>query len=79
MVAAHAHPGLVAVTAGPADGLGRRVFSSGLLIAPQLVLTSRHGVACDAAHSVLVWEFSWSPARAEAFGRASRCRVRLLG
>ena len=42
---AHLHPGLVAVTAGPVDAEGRREFSSGRLIAPALVLTSRHGVA----------------------------------
>ncbi|WP_406301588.1 tetratricopeptide repeat protein [Streptomyces sp. NBC_00885] len=42
---AHVHPGLVAVTAGPLDSEGRREFSSGRLIAPSLVLTSRHGVA----------------------------------
>jgi hypothetical protein len=43
----HAHPGLVAVTAGPPDSGGRREFSSGLLIAPALVLTSRHGVVFE--------------------------------
>jgi len=45
MATAHAHQGLVALAAGPADGLGRRPFSSGLLVAPRLVLTCRHGVA----------------------------------
>ncbi|MGW1893647.1 tetratricopeptide repeat protein [Streptomyces sp. NPDC002004] len=40
----HLHPGLVAVTAGPVDSAGRREFSSGRLITPTLVLTSRHGV-----------------------------------
>jgi hypothetical protein len=43
--AVHAHPGLVAVRAGLPDKDGRREFSSGLLIAPRLVLTARHGVA----------------------------------
>ncbi|WP_435241971.1 tetratricopeptide repeat protein [Streptomyces cucumeris] len=38
------HPGLVAVTAGPEDAQGRKEFSSGRLLAPLLVLTSRHGV-----------------------------------
>ncbi|MFF7408156.1 tetratricopeptide repeat protein [Streptomyces lydicus] len=38
------HPGLVAVTAGPEDAEGRKEFSSGRLLAPLLVLTSRHGV-----------------------------------
>ncbi|MFF5900619.1 ATP-binding protein [Streptomyces argenteolus] len=38
------HPGLVAVTAGPEDAEGRKEFSSGRLLAPRLVLTSRHGV-----------------------------------
>lgn len=45
----HAHPGLVAVRAGIPDSDGRRAFSSGLLIAPRLVLTARHGVARDGA------------------------------
>jgi len=40
----HAHPGLVAVRAGVPDAQGRREFSSGLLVAPRLVLTARHGV-----------------------------------
>jgi len=44
MAPAHAHPGLVAVRAGTPDRNGRREFSSGLLIAPRLVLTARHGV-----------------------------------
>jgi tetratricopeptide (TPR) repeat protein len=44
MVIVHAHPGLVAVRAGKPDKAGRREFSSGLLIAPGLVLTARHGV-----------------------------------
>ncbi|MFF3304340.1 ATP-binding protein [Streptomyces sp. NPDC002908] len=38
------HPGLVAVTAGPVDAEGRKEFSSGRLLTPLLVLTSRHGV-----------------------------------
>src|SRR5580692_11615776 len=45
VVIGHAHPGLVAVYGGVADSEGRREFSSGLLIGPRLVLTSRHGVA----------------------------------
>ena len=45
MVTTHAHPGLVAVTAGVPDAEGKREFSSGLLLAPRLVLASRHGVA----------------------------------
>jgi tetratricopeptide (TPR) repeat protein len=44
MAPAHAHPGLVAVRAGLPDRDGKREFSSGLLIAPRLVLTARHGV-----------------------------------
>ena len=45
--ATHAHPGLVAVAAGHSDAQGLREFSSGLLISPQLVLTSRHCVVAD--------------------------------
>jgi len=41
----HAHPGLAAVRSGAVDSEGQREFSSGLLIAPRLVLGSRHGVA----------------------------------
>lgn len=49
--AAPLHPGLVAVTAGPVDAEGRREFSSGRLLAPSLVLTSRHGVTfADGRH-----------------------------
>jgi len=44
-VVRHAHPGLVAVTAGPRDAAGHREFSTGQLIGPRLVLTSRHGVS----------------------------------
>jgi hypothetical protein len=44
MAATHAHQGLVAVRAGVPDSQGKRTFSSGLLIAPDLVLTARHGV-----------------------------------
>lgn len=43
----HVHPRLVVVTAGQPDAEGRRAFSSGLLIAPRLVLTARHGVVLD--------------------------------
>lgn len=43
----HAHRGLVAIWAGTPDKSGARAFSSGLLIAPRLVLTARHGVTKD--------------------------------
>ena len=49
MVTDHVHPGLVAVTAGIPDAHGRRKFSSGLLIASRLVLTTKHGVAVSGA------------------------------
>ena len=49
MVTVQAHPRLVAVWAGVADREGKRGFSSGLLIAPRLVLTARHGVVKDGA------------------------------
>lgn len=44
---AHAHPGLVAVTAGPPDEAGRLEFGSGLLISGRLVLTARHTVMAE--------------------------------
>jgi hypothetical protein len=51
MTGDHAHPRLVAVWSGGPDAEGRRGFCSGLLIAPRLVLTCKHGVVDDAGAS----------------------------